>query len=70
VPAEQLERAKAEITRQCARARSETVINTRRRNSAAFAHALKAGVSETAAALTNERVIAALDAAADDERLP
>lgn len=70
VPSEQLERAKAEITRQFARARSETVINTRRRNSAAFAQALKLGVHETAAALANVRVGAALDAATDDKRLP
>jgi len=70
VPSEQLEQAKLEITRQFRRAESRTVIATRRRNSAAFAHALNAGVAETAAALADERVIAALNAALGDEELP
>ena len=70
VEADQLDRAKTEIVRQFSRAQSETVINTRRRNSVAIALALEAGVGDTAAALASDRVSAALDAAADDEGLP
>jgi enoyl-CoA hydratase/carnithine racemase len=70
VSPEQIKNATLEITRQFRRARSETVIATRRRNSAAFARALKAGVADTSTALASELVIAALIAAAGDEELP
>jgi polyketide biosynthesis enoyl-CoA hydratase PksH len=70
VALEDVEIAKKEITRHFRRVRSETVIGARRRNSAAVAEALHAGVAETAAALADERVIAALTAAASDEDTP
>ena len=70
VEVNQLERAKTEIVRQFGRAKSETVINSRRRNAAAVALALEAGIGDTAAALASDRVSAALDTAADEEGLP
>jgi enoyl-CoA hydratase/carnithine racemase len=70
VPADRLARTKAELVRQFSRARSETVINMRRRNATAVAQALDAGVEATFAALASERVTTALNAASEDGGLP
>jgi len=70
VAPDEVENAKREIVRHYRRVRSETVIAARRRNAATFAQALNAGVAETGAALADERVIAALSAAASDEDTP
>ena len=70
VPPVQIDKAKMEIIRHFGRAKTASVVAARRRNSAAFAEALSAGVAETAAALADERVIAALAAAAGDQDLP
>jgi enoyl-CoA hydratase/carnithine racemase len=60
VPLADLEKCKRDISRQLRRARSETVAAVRNWNKAAVAEALKQGVADTNAALTEERVIAAL----------
>jgi hypothetical protein len=65
-----LEKTKRDITRQLRRARTETVTTARDWNKAAFADALRQGVSDTNAALADPKVVAALRAAASDEEPP
>jgi enoyl-CoA hydratase/carnithine racemase len=70
VTADELEKAKLEIIRHFRRAKTATVVAARQRNSAAVAEALDAGLAETAAALADERVVAALAAAAAEDQEP
>ncbi len=70
VPTAELEKAKREITRQFRRARSETIATARNWNREALARDLRSGAAETGAALSDEKVIAALRASNSDEELP
>jgi enoyl-CoA hydratase/carnithine racemase len=70
VPLERLATARREIVRQLHRARTESVMASRRWIADEVRLQLRAGVRQTNAALSNQRVLDAIRAAASEEDLP